>query len=68
MTHGLSLVPRDDPGVSQGERPDTVESSALSPKAGCPLMSEEIAVLKTYGISGRVQPKCSQVLLSIFKA
>lgn len=31
-------------------------------------MSEEITVLKTYGISGVVQPKCPQVLLSIFKA
>lgn len=31
-------------------------------------MSEEIAVLKTCGISGGVQPKCPQVLLSIFKA
>ena len=50
------------------ERDPTQSWKQRSPKAGHPLMSEEIAVLKTYGISGGVQPKGPQVLLSIFRA
>ena len=65
LTHSLSLVPRED---LLRERDPTQSWKQHSPKAGHPLMSEEITVLKTYGISGGVQPKGPQVLLSIFKA